>query len=131
MCSGCSSLLSIDLTRFNNSKLQSVRWAFKGCSSLKSLDLSYFYTSEVTMMNSMVSGCTKLEYIDMKNFDDSKVSSEHKNEIFKGVPENIVVCINENINQNIIIPQLKEKKCYNIDCSDNWKSNQKNIIFQF
>ena len=24
--------------------------------------------------------------------------------------------------------QLKQKKCYNIDCSDNWKSKQKKII---
>ena len=47
---------------------------------------------------------------------------------FQLVPDNIVVCINESINSSIIIPQLKEKKCYNIDCSDNWKLKQKNII---
>ena len=64
----------------------------------------------------------------MKNFSERKVLNTYKDNIFRGVPDNIVVCINKEINQNIIIPQLKTKKCYNIDCSDNWGIKQKNII---
>ena len=33
-----------------------------------------------------------------------------------------------NNNDSKIMQQIKEKKCYNIDCSENWKLNQKKII---
>ena len=128
MFKGCSSLKSINLTNFFNIKFISIRFLFKDCSSLISLDLSDFDTTEVTYINNIFDGCTKLEYINMKNFNEIKVSDGYNNYIFRDVPENIVVCINEAINQNIIIPQLKSKKCYNIDCSENWKSKQRTII---
>ena len=128
MFDGCSSLLSINFSNFKTSKLKSIRYTFARCSSLTSLDLSNFDTSEVTFINNMFDGCNKLEYINMKNFNEKEVLSTDKADIFKQVPDNIVVCINEEINKNKIIPQLKDKKCYNIDCSDNWKSKQKKII---
>ena len=46
--------------------------------------------------------------------------------MFYLVPDNIVVCINENSNK--ILPQIKDKNCYTIDCSDNWKIKQKKIV---
>ena len=124
----CSSLTSVNLSNFNISKVKTLRFSFYGCTSLNSLDLSSFYTSEVTHINSMFEGCINLEYINMKNFNEGKVLNGFNDSIFKNVKDNIVVCINETINQNIIIPQLKSIKCYNIDCSDNWKSKQKKII---
>ena len=45
--------------------------------------------------------------------------------IFYLVPENVVICINENITGTIIFPQIKNKKCYVIDCTTEWKSKQK------
>ena len=128
MFNRCPSLNSINLSNFNTSKLQSLRYSFSGCSSLTSLNLSNFDTSKVSYMNNIFDGCTKLEFINMKNFIETKVTNGYNHSIFNNVPQNIVVCINETINQNIIIPQLKRKKCYNIDCSDNWKSKQKTII---
>ena len=62
----------------------------------------------------------------MKNFDESQLAKYDP--IFQDVPNNVVVCINEDKNKNKIMAQLKQKKCYNIDCSDNWKSKQKKII---
>ena len=47
--------------------------------------------------------------------------------MFDDIPENVVVCINENDNKEII-KQLSKKKCYNIDCSEDWKSKQKKLI---
>ena len=128
MFNGCSSLSSFNLSNFNTKNLKSLRYSFSGCTALTSIDLASFDTSEVTYMDNMFDGCIKLEYINMKNFNEKKVSNPDGGDIFKDVPDNIVVCINESINQNIIIPQLKNKKCYNIDCSDNWRSKQKNII---
>ena len=125
----CSSLTSVNLTNFVNSKPKTLRNMFVGCSSLTSLELPNFDNTNVEYINNMFDGCIKLQYINMNNFSETNISKEEDIiDIFKGVPENIVVCINEENNKNIIIPQLKNKKCYNIDCSDDWKSKQKNII---
>ena len=51
------------------------------------------------------------------------------NDIFFGIPENVVICIDEIINKDKIVPQIKEKSCYVISCSDDWKSNQKKMIY--
>ena len=48
--------------------------------------------------------------------------------MFSNLPINIVICINENITQSKILPQIKNLSCYTIDCSDDWKSKQKKII---
>ena len=36
--------------------------------------------------------------------------------MFYNVPDNIVICINSN--NDIILNELNQTKCYNIDCSD-------------
>ena len=95
---------------------------FYGCSLLTSLDLSNFETSQVTEMYNMFEGCFDLEYINLKNFNESKLTSYSN--MFKGVPDNVIICINENNTNNTIFPQIKEKKCYTIDCSNNWQKNQ-------
>ena len=46
----------------------------------------------------------------------------------RNVPENFVICIIESDENNKILSQIKNKKCYVIDCTNNWKSNQKKII---
>ena len=48
------------------------------------------------------------------------------NDIFTGIPENIVVCIDEEKN-SILSNLLLQKKCSVINCSDDWKSLQKKI----
>jgi surface protein len=61
MFSGCSSLVSLDLSGFDTSSVTDMRSMFYGCSSLSSLDLSCFDTSSVTNMMCMFDGCS--EYI--------------------------------------------------------------------
>ena len=122
---GCSSLSSLDLSNFNTSKVTMMNNMFYGCSNLTSLNLSNFDTTQVTDMNSMFDGCTKLEYINLKNFNDSKLGN-HLENIFNQVPDNIVICINKNNTK--ILEQIEQKKCYNIDCSINWKSKQKKLL---
>ena len=48
--------------------------------------------------------------------------------IFVGVPENIVICIDENNIKEKILPQILDVKCHTISCSNGWKSKQKKII---
>jgi len=123
---GCSSLISLNLSNFDTSNVNSMSSMFSGCSSLISLNLSNFNTSNVNSMSSMFSGCANLEYINLINFNESRLI--FRAYIFEGVPNNFVVCINKEKIANKILPQITEKTCYTIDCSNNWKSNQKKII---
>ena len=38
------------------------------------------------------------------------------------------ICINENNNKNKIFPQIKNKTCYILDCSNDWKSRQIKLV---
>ena len=118
----CISLTSINFNNFDTSKVVDMEEMFNGCSSLTSLDLSGFDTSLVTWIDHLFNGCINLEYINLKNFKEYQKykDSDYYEKMFYGVPDNVVICINENNNQNIIFPQIKQKTCYTIDCSDDW-----------
>ena len=126
----CYSLIYLDLTNFNTTSVRRMNEMFYGCSSLTSLDLSNFDISEVTWINSMFYGCINLEYINMNNFKETKINNgiDYFKNMFEGIPENVVICINEENNKNKILPQIKEKKCYLIDCSEEWESNQIKLV---
>ena len=122
----CFSLTSLNLSNFNTSNVTDMEGMFYGCSSLTSLNLSNFNTSKVTNIYNMFDGCSSLEYINLKNFRD--IGSLSVTRFFETVPDNVVVCINEINNINNILDELKRKSCYTIDCSSNWKKNQKKIV---
>ena len=121
---GCSDITEMDLSNFNTSLVTNMGDMFYNCYSLSSLNLSTFNTSLVTKMNHMFCNCYNLKYINLINFIET--SSLYVYKIFYSVPDNIVICINES--SKIILPEIKNKKCYTIDCSDNWKIKQKKII---
>ena len=122
----CSSLISLNVSNFNTSKVTSMHYMFYECSSLISLNLSSFVTNQVTWMQNMFYGCFNLQYINLKNFNENNLAKY--DDIFEGVPNNIVVCIDENNIKDKILPELENKLCYVNNCSDNWKLNQKKII---
>ena len=122
----CPDITEIDLSGLNTTDVESMRKMFYSCSSLTSLNLSNFDTSQVTNMDYMFTGCSKLEYVNLKSFNNNKLSSF--NNIFNGIADNLVVCINLVNNISQIFTKIQEKKCYNIDCSEDWKSRQKIII---
>ena len=126
---GCVSLISLNLSNFITSNVNKMWNMFFGCSSLISLNLSNFITSQVYDMEYMFNDCKKLEYINLKNFDEIKLlnSTAYYGNMFDNVPDNVVVCINENKIKNKILPQIKNKACYAIDCSENWKIKQKKL----
>lgn len=67
MFKGCSSLTSIDLSKFNTSKVIDMKEMFRGCSSLTSIDLSSFDTSIVTNMDSLFRDCSNVTNIILPN----------------------------------------------------------------
>ena len=77
-------------------------------------------------MNYMFYSCINLEYININNFNERKFLANI--DMFLNIPENVVICINENITKEKIFPQIESKHCYTIDCSNTWKEKQKKII---
>lgn len=75
MFSGCSSLVSLDLSGFDTSSVTSMAGMFSECSSLESVDPPSFDTSNVTDMQRMFSGCSSLTVLDLSCFDTSRVAN--------------------------------------------------------
>ena len=69
-----SSLISLNLSNFDTSKVTNMSYMFFNTSSLTSLNLSNFDTSQVMNMDSIFRRMTNLTTIDLSNFDTSKVT---------------------------------------------------------
>ena len=142
MFSGCYSLKSLDLKNFNTSSVNDMMGLFSFCGSLTSLDLNNFDTSAVTSMGSIFFGCSSLISLNIKNFNTSSlidaqfmfsncyslisldlnnfiISSEAAiTDLFSNVNDNLIFCIDEDKNKNIItILKLQNEDYYN-NCSD-------------
>ena len=120
----CSSLTSLNLSNFNTLQVTNMMSVFWNCPSLTLLNLSNFNTLKVTNMQNMFWNCIHLEYINLQNFDESQLRTYSS--MFYNVADNVVICINED--KTKILSEIRNKKCYNIDCTINWKSVQKMII---
>ena len=49
------------------------------------------------------------------------------NNIFQNIPENIVICLNQENAKNLT-DLIRTKSCYTVYCGDNWTEHQKKII---
>ena len=76
-------------------------------------------------MEKLFAGSLHLEYINIKNFKEN--DSLNYDSIFKYIPDNVVICINES-NINLLNELQTSTQCYIIDCSNNWKIKQKKLI---
>ena len=83
MFSGCSSLTSLDVSKWDTSNVTSMSAMFNGCSALTSLDVSKWDTSNVTNMNEMFNGCSALTSLDVSKWDTSNVTN--MNEMFQHI----------------------------------------------
>ena len=68
-----SSLISLDLSNFDTSKVTNMSYMFFNTSSLTSLNLSNFDTSQVMNMDSIFRRMTNLTTLNLSNFNTSKV----------------------------------------------------------
>ena len=118
----CTSLLSLNISNFDVSSVTNFQNMFNNCTSILSLDLSSFNTSFVIDMRSMFENCLNLVYINISNFI-ANTSLNNKN-MFKQTKDNLVYCIKDEINADIIVSQLTIKKCSIKDCSINWKERR-------
>ena len=75
----CSSLVSLDLSSFDTSKLKSAASIFSSCKSLVSLDLSNFDLSNATKYTNIFQYCNKLTHIKCKQaFKDWCITKQDK-----------------------------------------------------
>ena len=109
MFKNCISLISLDLSYFITTKVKHMDFVFYNCRSLTSLDLSNFDTSSVTWIESMFDLCTNLKYLNFKNLKENEGDFKYDN-MFNETPDNIIICIDENIAPNIF--QLINNKIY-------------------
>ena len=119
---GCSSLTSIDLSYFDTSNVERMDYMFNDCISLTSLDLSNFITDNVNKMKKMFYNCKNLVFLNFKNLNQEKCKEDIET-IFKGIPENLVYCIDNINNNNEINDILNNKTCSINDCTNNWVEN--------
>ena len=74
MFAKCNSLTSIDVSKFNTQNVMSMVGMFIECNSLTSLDVSKFRTQNVTNMNSMFYECKSLTSLNVSNFNTENVT---------------------------------------------------------
>ena len=128
MLGNCVSLKSLNLSNFDTSLVTSMEKMFYNCYEITSLNLSSFNTSLVNNMKNMFENCKSLLYLNFQNFIMN--SSLDYSNIFKNIKENIVYCINDDINfginNSIIESLLSSKKCSIKDCLNNWEESIEN-----
>ena len=73
MFANCSTLTSLDVTKFNTANVTTLMSMFSDCSSLKSLDVTNFDTRNVTNMFYMFNNCSGLTSLDVTKFNTAKV----------------------------------------------------------
>ena len=126
MFKNCQSLISVDLSYFKTNYVYNMDFTFYNCKSLTSLDLSNFDTSRVTWIESMFDSCSNLKYLNFQNLKEKPNPFKYDN-MFRGLPDDIVICINETKAPNLV-KLLKDKICHSIDCSITWNENKKIIL---
>ena len=122
----CSSLKSLNLSSFDTSNQVNLKEMFVGCSSLSSLDLSKFEFKSVSNAENMFNGCSELNYVNINNFSDINGAGK----MFEGVKDNLVLCIGDESKAPNLVGTIKSDKCKILDCSENYKDNQKKLIIK-
>ena len=77
----CTKLESINLENMNTSSLKDMKYMFYDCQSLKYIDLSYFDTSQVENMEFLFASCASLISINLSKFNTKSV--QRMNSMFK------------------------------------------------
>ena len=91
MFDGCTSLISMNLSNFNTSKLENINNLFSGCSSLISVDFSNWNLKNTKNIRYIFSKCPKIQYIDISLFKDEKFYQV----LLKEIPNNVTLKIHK------------------------------------
>ena len=75
MFAACTSLTSLDVSKFRTQNVTDMYYMFGDCSNLTSLNVSNFNTANVTDMDYMFNNCSNLTSLDVSKFDTQNVTS--------------------------------------------------------
>ncbi|MBQ9238199.1 MAG: BspA family leucine-rich repeat surface protein [Treponema sp.] len=75
MFSGCKTLETIDVSKFDTSNVTNMYEMFRDCRKLKTLHVTGFMTGNVTNMSCMFAFCESLTLLDVTHFDTSNVTT--------------------------------------------------------
>ena len=75
MFEGITSIIEVDLSKFDASKVESMYNMFNGCSNMKKITFGNINTSSVKSMERLFNNCIKLETIDRLDFDTLSVTT--------------------------------------------------------
>ena len=78
MFSNCSSLQTLDVSKFNTENVSDMQKMFAGCSALTTLDVSVLNTSNVTDMTEMFADCYSLKSLKVGQLNTGNVISMEK-----------------------------------------------------
>ena len=102
------------------SQVADIGWMFASSTSLTSLDLSCLHKNNIKVrVERLFWNCPNLEYINLNNTKFALANNSY----FITAKKNLVICNND----ERIIEEVKKYGCPIIDCSDNWRQNQKKI----
>jgi surface protein len=107
MFSGCSGLISLDVSKFDTGNVTDMEDMFQVCSGLTSLDVSMLETDNVINMNRMFSLCYGLVSLDVSNFNMKNITDA--NDMFVGLENLNTLIMPANIpaSLSIALPYLK------------------------
>ena len=123
---GCSSLIKLDLGKFDTSRVKKMSFMFCQCKSLSEIKgISSFNTENVTNMEGMFSSCYKLTILDLKNFNTENVTD--MKDMFAGC-NNLTELDLKNFNtENVIDMQYMFADCDNLTELDLKNFNTENV----
>ena len=73
--SGCSNIISIDLSSFDSKKLTKMFGMFMGCEKLKNINLNNFDSRNVTNIQYTFSNCKNLQEVNLSSFNTENVEN--------------------------------------------------------
>ena len=124
MFDGCSSLTTLDVSKWDTSSVTDMSSMFYGCNALTNLDVSKWDTSKVTSMGYMFSGCNVLTSLDVSNWDTSNVSDMRY--MFYGCNKLITLDVSKWDTSNVTDMSDMFNGCYELKTLDisNWDTSK-------
>jgi len=90
MFNGCNSLIFINLTSFDTSKVTDMRYLFYNCHSLKYLDIPNFSPLNLESIIYMFYNMSSLIYLNINSLEiNTETSTDHS---FDMLPSNLKIC---------------------------------------
>ena len=125
MFQNCNRLEILDLSSFDTSSVTTFAQIFEGCSNLRRINLESFNTENVTRMNQMFKSCSKLEDINLSNFNTSKV--EQMGGLFNGCSSLKTLDLSNFDTSNVITMDNMFYACKNLTSLDVTNFNTNNV----